>query len=98
MVKNSCSGSKALHTELFFDGKNQSLTMVEFQALITGSLESLHGQVGASMGVELSNYKNNSCDLVVKNQSDFVKLWSALTLCGSYEGRRCMFKTKELTK
>ncbi|XP_042310335.1 ribonuclease P protein subunit p14 [Sceloporus undulatus] len=93
IVLKNVSEYHYLKIHLEFQEADISLNAVEFKQLIISALKRLHGEVGAALPVDVLTYeeKNLSAILRVPN-SGLVKLWSALTLLGSYQNRNCAFR------
>ncbi|XP_010226058.1 PREDICTED: ribonuclease P protein subunit p14 [Tinamus guttatus] len=52
-----------------------------------------HQRVGAALPVDVLTYEEKSMSAILRViSSGFVKLWSALTLLGFYQNRRCAFR------
>ena len=71
------------------------LTKLEFESVILNALESLHGQIGASIDFTISSYKSNSSVIHIKKKN-VMKFWSSLSLFGHYQHLRCAFRVKEI--
>ncbi|XP_026713348.1 ribonuclease P protein subunit p14 [Athene cunicularia] len=51
------------------------------------------GEVGAALPVDVLTYEEKSLSAILRVvSSGLVKLWSALTLLGFYQNRRCAFR------
>ncbi|NWR76491.1 RPP14 protein, partial [Centropus unirufus] len=65
----------------------------QFKQLVVSALRELHGEVGAALPVDVLTYEEKTlCAILRVISSGFVKLWSALTLLGFYQNRRCAFR------
>nr|XP_014430825.1 ribonuclease P protein subunit p14 [Pelodiscus sinensis] len=50
-------------------------------------------QVGAALPVDVLTYEEKTFSAILRvPSSGLVKLWSALTLLGSYQNRKCAFR------
>ncbi|NWY00005.1 RPP14 protein, partial [Nothoprocta ornata] len=64
-----------------------------FKQLVVTALRELHGEVGAALPVDVLTYEEKTMSAILRViSSGFVKLWSALTLLGFYQNRRCAFR------
>ncbi|XP_074861734.1 ribonuclease P protein subunit p14 [Carettochelys insculpta] len=69
------------------------LNAAHFKQLIFSALKELHGEVGATLPVDVLTYEEKTMSAILRvPSSGFVKLWSALTLLGSYQNRKCAFR------
>ncbi|NXR28668.1 RPP14 protein, partial [Cinclus mexicanus] len=65
----------------------------QFKQLVVTALRELHGEVGAALPVDVLTYEEKTLSAILRVvSSGFVKLWSALTLLGFYQNRRCAFR------
>ncbi|KAI1234525.1 hypothetical protein IHE44_0003580, partial [Lamprotornis superbus] len=65
----------------------------QFKQLVVTALKELHGEVGAALPVDVLTYEEKTLSAILRViSSGFVKLWSALTLLGFYQNRRCAFR------
>uniref|UniRef100_H0ZFS4 Ribonuclease P/MRP subunit p14 n=1 Tax=Taeniopygia guttata TaxID=59729 RepID=H0ZFS4_TAEGU len=65
----------------------------QFKQLVVTALRELHGEVGAALPVDVLTYEEKSLSAILRViSSGLVKLWSALTLLGFYQNRRCAFR------
>ncbi|NWZ10925.1 RPP14 protein, partial [Agelaius phoeniceus] len=64
----------------------------QFKQLVVTALRELHGEVGAALPVDVLTYEEKTLSAILRViSSGLVKLWSALTLLGFYQNRRCAF-------
>ncbi|XP_073206991.1 ribonuclease P protein subunit p14 isoform X1 [Lepidochelys kempii] len=69
------------------------LNAAHFKQLILSALKDLHGEVGAALPVDVLTYEEKTLSAILRvSSSGLVKLWSALTLLGSYQNRKCAFR------
>ncbi|CAM2116561.1 ribonuclease P protein subunit p14 [Caretta caretta] len=69
------------------------LNAAHFKQLILSALKELHGEVGAALPVDVLTYEEKTLSAILRvSSSGLVKLWSALTLLGSYQNRKCAFR------
>ncbi|NXP15389.1 RPP14 protein, partial [Thinocorus orbignyianus] len=65
----------------------------QFKQLVVSALKELHGEVGAALPVDVLTYEEKTLSAILRViSSGLVKLWSALTLLGFYQNRRCAFR------
>uniref|UniRef100_A0A8C4UA99 Ribonuclease P/MRP subunit p14 n=1 Tax=Falco tinnunculus TaxID=100819 RepID=A0A8C4UA99_FALTI len=68
-------------------------SVAQFKQLVVSALRELHGEVGAALPVDVLMYEEKTLSAVLRViSSGLVKLWSALTLLGYYQNRRCAFR------
>ncbi|NXN27920.1 RPP14 protein, partial [Nycticryphes semicollaris] len=68
-------------------------SVAQFKQLVVSALRELHGEVGAALPVDVLTYEEKSLSAILRViSSGLVKLWSALTLLGFYQNRRCAFR------
>uniref|UniRef100_A0A452GFN8 Uncharacterized protein n=1 Tax=Gopherus agassizii TaxID=38772 RepID=A0A452GFN8_9SAUR len=78
---------------LEFQGGGIRLNAAHFKQLIISALKELHGEVGAALPVDVLTYEEKTLSAILRvPSSGLVKLWSALTLLGSYQNRKCAFR------
>ncbi|NXR39598.1 RPP14 protein, partial [Zosterops hypoxanthus] len=69
----------------------------QFKQLVVTALRELHGEVGAALPVDVLTYEEKTLSAILRViSSGLVKLWSALTLLGFYQNRRCAFRVLQL--
>ncbi|NWW03176.1 RPP14 protein, partial [Oreocharis arfaki] len=70
----------------------------QFKQLVVTALRELHGEVGAALPVDVLTYEEKTLSAILRViSSGLVKLWSALTLLGFYQNRRCAFRVVQVT-
>ncbi|NWT11971.1 RPP14 protein, partial [Vireo altiloquus] len=70
----------------------------QFKQLVVTALRELHGEVGAALPVDVLTYEEKTLSAILRViSSGLVKLWSALTLLGFYQNRRCAFRVLQVT-
>ncbi|KAM9134090.1 ribonuclease P protein subunit p14 [Pangshura tecta] len=78
---------------LEFQGGGIRLNAAHFKQLVTSALKELHGEVGAALPIDVLTYEEKTLSAILRvPSSGLVKLWSALTLLGSYQNRKCAFR------
>uniref|UniRef100_A0A8C8SSC5 Ribonuclease P/MRP subunit p14 n=1 Tax=Pelusios castaneus TaxID=367368 RepID=A0A8C8SSC5_9SAUR len=69
------------------------LSAAHFKQLVVSALRELHGEVGAALSVDVLTYEEKTLSAILRiSSSGLVKLWSALTLLGSYQNKKCAFR------
>ncbi|NXV73113.1 RPP14 protein, partial [Atlantisia rogersi] len=72
-------------------------SVAQFKQLVVSALRELHGEVGASLPVDVLTYEEKTLSAILRViSSGLVKLWSALTLLGVYQNRRCAFRVLQV--
>nr|XP_028575439.1 ribonuclease P protein subunit p14 isoform X2 [Podarcis muralis] len=93
IVLKNASEYHYLKIHLEFQEADFSLNAVEFKQLIISALKRLHGEVGAALLVDVLTYEEETLSAVLRVPNvGLAKLWSALTLFGSYQNRKCAFR------
>uniref|UniRef100_A0A8C6U2T9 Thioesterase domain-containing protein n=1 Tax=Neogobius melanostomus TaxID=47308 RepID=A0A8C6U2T9_9GOBI len=73
------------------------LSEVQLRFFIVSGLRSLHGEVGAALNFDVLQHDEASNIAVLKVPKEgLVKLWSSLTLLGSYMEQRCAFRVLQV--
>ncbi|KAF3690263.1 Ribonuclease P protein subunit p14 [Channa argus] len=71
---------------------------VELKQFIITGLKSLYGEVGAALNFDLLKYDENTLTALLRVCSrGLVKLWSSLTLLGSYQNQICAFRVLQVS-
>uniref|UniRef100_A0A8C5RZN0 Ribonuclease P/MRP subunit p14 n=1 Tax=Laticauda laticaudata TaxID=8630 RepID=A0A8C5RZN0_LATLA len=93
IVLNDVSEYRYLKIHLEFEEAGISLNPVDFKQLIISALKRLHGEVGAALPVDVLTYEEETLTAILRvSNAGHVKLWSALSLLGSYQNRKCAFR------
>uniref|UniRef100_A0A2D4IBC4 Uncharacterized protein n=1 Tax=Micrurus lemniscatus lemniscatus TaxID=129467 RepID=A0A2D4IBC4_MICLE len=93
IVLNDVSEYRYLKIHLQFEESGISLNPVDFKQLIISALKRLHGEVGAALPVDVLTYEEETLTAILRvSNVGHVKLWSALSLLGSYQNRKCAFR------
>ncbi|XP_063147552.1 ribonuclease P protein subunit p14 [Candoia aspera] len=93
IVLKNASEYHYLKIRLEFEEADVSLNPVEFKQLIISALKRLHGEVGAALPVDVLTYEEKTLTAILRvSNAGLVKLWSALTLLGSFQNRKCAFR------
>ncbi|XP_030426359.1 ribonuclease P protein subunit p14 [Gopherus evgoodei] len=98
----NCMGSRQMYeipSSLQFLMCIQSLLTLKFLVLHTRFIRTEHyfsrakDFVGAALPVDVLTYEEKTLSAILRvPSSGLVKLWSALTLLGSYQNRKCAFR------
>ncbi|XP_064931672.1 ribonuclease P protein subunit p14 [Columba livia] len=82
-----------LHVRLELPDGGARPSVAQLKQLVVSALRELHGEVGAALPVDILTYDEKTLSAILRViSSGLVKLWSALTLLGSYQNRRCAFR------
>ncbi|XP_024060641.1 ribonuclease P protein subunit p14 [Terrapene carolina triunguis] len=93
LVLKNGSGHHYVKLRLEFQDGGMRLNAAHFKQLILSALKELHGEVGAALPVDVLTYEEKTLSAILRvPSSGLVKLWSALTLLGSYQNRKCAFR------
>ncbi|XP_078399729.1 ribonuclease P protein subunit p14 isoform X1 [Cetorhinus maximus] len=96
--RNTCD-YHYLKVGLEFEGTRPGfrLNAAHFKHLIVSALKDLHGEIGAALPVDLLRFEEETLTAILRvKSSGLVKLWSALTLLGSYQNEKCAFRVTQM--
>ncbi|XP_051980029.1 ribonuclease P protein subunit p14 isoform X2 [Xyrauchen texanus] len=83
---------------LVFENGSRSLTAAQFKQLIISGLKDLYGEVGAAFPFDLLKFDQSALTAILRVYNrGLVKLWSALTLLGSYQNKACAFRVTQVS-
>lgn len=83
---------------LVFEDDTTRLSAVELKQFIITGLKSLFGEVGAALDFDLLKYNEDTLTGFLRVYSwGLVKLWSSLTLLGSYQNQACAFRVLQVS-
>lgn len=83
---------------LVLEDESTRLSAVELKQFITTGLKSLYGEVGAALTFDLLKYDEDTLTAFLRVSSrGLVKLWSSLTLQGSYQNQGCAFRVLQVS-
>ncbi|EHB12970.1 Ribonuclease P protein subunit p14 [Heterocephalus glaber] len=75
---------------LEFQDHGVGLNVAQFKQLLVSALKDLFGEVGAALPVDVLTYEEKTSSAILRVcSSGMVRLWSSLTLLGSYKGKKC---------
>ncbi|XP_023279951.1 ribonuclease P protein subunit p14 [Seriola lalandi dorsalis] len=83
---------------LVLEDETTRLSAVDFKQFIITGLKSLFGEVGAALNFDLLKYNEETLSATLRVYSrGLVKLWSSLTLLGSYQNQACAFRVLQVS-
>ncbi|XP_040890618.1 ribonuclease P protein subunit p14 isoform X2 [Toxotes jaculatrix] len=83
---------------LVLEDESTRLSAVELKQFIITGLNSLFGEVGAALTFDLLKYDEETLTAFLRVYSrGLVKLWSSLTLLGSYQNQACAFRVLQVS-
>ncbi|XP_061542904.1 ribonuclease P protein subunit p14 [Phyllopteryx taeniolatus] len=83
---------------LVLEDKSVKLSAVDLKQFIITGLKSLHGEVGAALHFDVLKYNKDTLSAFLRVPgSGLVKLWSSLTLLGSYNEQSCAFRVLQVS-
>ncbi|XP_013035674.2 ribonuclease P protein subunit p14 [Anser cygnoides] len=92
-VLRNAAGHHYLRVRLELPDGGARPSAAQLKQLVVAALRELHGEVGAALPVDVLTYEEKTLSAILRVvSSGFVKLWSALTLLGFYQNRRCAFR------
>ncbi|XP_023366477.1 ribonuclease P protein subunit p14 isoform X1 [Otolemur garnettii] len=78
---------------LEFQDHGVGLNAAQFKHLLISALKDLFGEVDAALPLDILTYEEKTLSAILRIcSSGLVKLWSSLTLLGSYKGKKCAFR------
>ncbi|XP_062264690.1 ribonuclease P protein subunit p14 [Platichthys flesus] len=87
-----------LNVCLVLEDESTKLSAVEFKQFITSGLKGLYGEVGAALPFDVLKYNEDKRTALLRVYSrGLVKLWSSLTLLGSYQNQACAFRVLQVS-
>ncbi|XP_034005814.1 ribonuclease P protein subunit p14 isoform X2 [Trematomus bernacchii] len=83
---------------LVLEDESTRLSAVDLKQFIISGLDSLYGEVGAALNFDLLKYDKDTLTAFLRVYSKgLVKLWSSLTLLGSYQKQACAFRVLQVS-
>lgn len=83
---------------LVLEDESTRLSAVELKQFIISGLKSLFGEVGAALTFDLLKYDEDTLTAFLRvGSSGLVRLWSSLTLLGSYQNQACAFRVLQVS-
>ncbi|XP_074054979.1 ribonuclease P protein subunit p14 [Macrotis lagotis] len=87
-----------LKVQLEFQDHGPRLTDAQFKHLIVSALRDLFGEVGAALPFDVLTFEEKTLTAILRIcSSGLVKLWSSLTLLGSYQNKKCAFRVLQVS-
>ncbi|TRY87287.1 hypothetical protein DNTS_022259 [Danionella cerebrum] len=78
---------------LVFENGKKNITDAQFKQLIICGLKDLYGEIGAAFPFDLLKFDQQELTGILRVYNrGLVKLWSAVTLLGSYQSEACAFR------
>lgn len=98
VVLKNASPFHYMKVHLVLENESTRLTAVELKHFIITGLKTLHGEVGAALNVDVLKYDDDTLTALLRVSSrGLVKLWSSLTLLGSYQNQACAFRVLQVS-
>ncbi|XP_034440371.1 ribonuclease P protein subunit p14 [Hippoglossus hippoglossus] len=98
VVLKNASPYHYMNVCLVLEDESTKLSAVEFKQFIISGLKSLYGEVGAALSFDLLKYNEDKRTALLRVYSrGLVKLWSSLTLLGSYQNQACAFRVLQVS-
>ncbi|KAG7478153.1 hypothetical protein MATL_G00077240 [Megalops atlanticus] len=83
---------------LILENEDKRMNAAHFKQLIISALKDLYGEIGAAFPFDVLKFEENTLTAVLRvYNSGLVKLWSALTLLGSYQNEPCAVQVKQVS-
>ncbi|XP_040102438.1 ribonuclease P protein subunit p14 isoform X3 [Oryx dammah] len=83
---------------LEFQDAGVGLNAAQFKQLLISALKDLFGEVDAALPLDVLTYEEKTLSAILRIcSSGLVKLWSSLTLLGSYKGKNCAFRVIQVS-
>ncbi|XP_010966623.1 ribonuclease P protein subunit p14 [Camelus dromedarius] len=87
-----------MKVRLEFQDRGVELNVAQFKQLLISALKDLFGEVGAALPLDILTYEEKTLSAILRIcSSGLVKLWSSLTLLGSYKGKKCAFRVIQVS-
>ncbi|XP_036007713.1 ribonuclease P protein subunit p14 isoform X2 [Fundulus heteroclitus] len=98
VVLKNAAPHQYLKVRLELEDESTRLSAVELKTFIIACLKGLHGEVGAALNVDVLKYDEETLSALLRVPSrGLVKLWSSLTLQGSYKNQTCAFRVLQVS-
>lgn len=98
VVLKNASPYHYLKVRLVLEDDSTRLSAVELKYFIITGLKSLYGEVGAALNFDVLKYDEDTLTGFLRVYSrSLVKLWSSLTLLGSYQNQACAFRVLQVS-
>lgn len=87
-----------MKVSLELEDKSTKLSAVELKHFIITGLKNVFGEVGAALEFDVLKYNEDTLTAFLRVPSrGLVKLWSSLTLLGSYQDQACAFRVLQVS-
>ncbi|XP_048878026.1 ribonuclease P protein subunit p14 [Brienomyrus brachyistius] len=97
-VYKNASEYHYMKISLIFEKEGKRLEAAFFKQLIISALRDLYGEVGAAFPFDVLKFDEASLTAILRvYNSGLVKLWSALTLLGSYHNEPCAVRVTQVS-
>ncbi|XP_068940362.1 ribonuclease P protein subunit p14 [Petaurus breviceps papuanus] len=98
LVYRSPSEHHYLRVRLELQERGSRLSDAQFKQLIVLALKELFGEAGAALPLDVLTYEEKTLSAILRVcSSGLVKLWSSLTLLGSYQNKKCAFRVIQVS-
>lgn len=83
---------------LVLEDESTRLSAVELKQFIITGLKELYGEVGAALTFDVLKFDEDTLTALLRVYSrGLVRLWSSLTLLGSYQNQACAFRVLQVS-
>uniref|UniRef100_A0A8C9R360 Ribonuclease P/MRP 14 subunit n=1 Tax=Scleropages formosus TaxID=113540 RepID=A0A8C9R360_SCLFO len=97
LVHKNSSGFHYMKVSLVFEKEGKRIDGAFFKQLIISALRNVYGEIGAAFPFDVLKFEEKSLTAVLRvYNSGLVKLWSALTLLGSYQNETCAVRVVQV--
>ncbi|XP_010873086.1 ribonuclease P protein subunit p14 [Esox lucius] len=98
LVFKNASVYHYMRISLELENESTSLTAAQLKQLIVCGLRDLYGEVGGAFPFDLLKFEEHTLTGLLRvYSSGLVKLWSALTLLGSYQDELCAVRINQVS-
>ncbi|KAM9525034.1 ribonuclease P protein subunit p14 [Salvelinus alpinus] len=98
LVYKNTSVYHYMRISLVLENESATLSAAQLKQLIVSGLRDLYGEVGGAFPFDLLKFDESTLTGVLRvYNSGLVKLWSALTLLGSYQEELCFFRVTQVS-
>lgn len=83
---------------LILDSDDRKFNAAHFKQIVISALRDLYGEIGAAFPFDVLKFEEDTLTAVLRvYNSGLVKLWSALTLLGSYHSEPCAVRVVQVS-
>ncbi|KAJ8404130.1 hypothetical protein AAFF_G00344800 [Aldrovandia affinis] len=98
LVFKNASVYHYMKIDLILESEDKRLNAAHFKQLIISALRDLYGEIGAAFPFDVLKFEEDTLTAVLRvYNSGLVKLWSALTLLGSYHSEPCAVRVTQVS-